>query len=45
MVAVRLILSIDVVAFIIAIYLTGADKSWLFFLLFLRAAVIFLSPF
>jgi signal transduction histidine kinase len=31
-------LSVDVAAFIIAIYLTGADKSWLFILLFIRAA-------
>src|SRR5436853_5710399 len=28
-------LSVDVVAFLLAIYLTGADKSWLFFLLFI----------
>ena len=33
-----LFLSIDVFAFIFAIYLTGADKSWLFFLLFIRTA-------
>jgi signal transduction histidine kinase len=31
-------LSLDVVVFVVAIYLTGADKSWLFFLLFIRAA-------
>jgi len=31
-------LSIDVAAFLFAIYLTGADKSWLFFLLFIRPA-------
>jgi len=31
-------LSIDVVAFIVAIYLTGAEKSWLFYLLFIRTA-------
>ena len=31
-------LSLDVVVFVLAIYLTGADKSWLFFLLFIRAA-------
>jgi signal transduction histidine kinase len=31
-------LSIDVVAFVLAIYLTGADQSWLFFLLFIRTA-------
>jgi signal transduction histidine kinase len=31
-------LSIDVLAFLFAIYLTGADKSWLFFLLFIRTA-------
>jgi signal transduction histidine kinase len=31
-------LSIDVVAFLLAIYLTGADQSWLFFLLFIRTA-------
>jgi signal transduction histidine kinase len=31
-------LSIDVVAFILVIYFTGADKSWLFFLLFIRTA-------
>ncbi|HXI26790.1 MAG TPA: ATP-binding protein [Vicinamibacterales bacterium] len=31
-------LSIDVAAFLFAIYLTGADKSWLFFLLFIRTA-------
>jgi signal transduction histidine kinase len=33
-----LFLSVDVVAFVLAIYLTGADKSWLFFLLFIRPA-------
>ena len=33
-----LFLSLDVFAFIAAIYLTGADKSWLFFLLFIRTA-------
>jgi len=32
-----LFLSLDVVVFIVVIYLTGADKSWLFFLLFIRA--------
>ena len=31
-------LSIDVAAFLLAIYLTGADQSWLFFLLFIRTA-------
>jgi len=31
-------LSIDVFAFIVAIYLTGADRSWLFYLLFIRTA-------
>ena len=31
-------LSIDVIAFVLAIYLTGADQSWLFFLLFIRTA-------
>ena len=31
-------LSVDVVAFVIAIYLTGANQSWLFFLLFVRTA-------
>jgi signal transduction histidine kinase len=31
-------LSIDVIAFLLAIYLTGADQSWLFFLLFIRTA-------
>jgi signal transduction histidine kinase len=31
-------LSVDVAAFLLAIYLTGADKSWLFFLLFIRTA-------
>jgi signal transduction histidine kinase len=31
-------LSIDIVAFAVAIYLTGADKSWLFYLLFIRTA-------
>jgi signal transduction histidine kinase len=33
-----LFLSLDVVVFVLAIYLTGADKSWLFLLLFIRAA-------
>ena len=33
-----LFLSLDVFAFIFAIYFTGADKSWLFFLLFIRTA-------
>ena len=33
-----LFLSLDVVVFVLAIYLTGADQSWLFFLLFIRAA-------
>ena len=32
-----LFLSLDVVIFVLAIYLTGADQSWLFFLLFIRA--------
>ena len=32
-----LFLSLDVVIFVVAIYLTGADQSWLFFLLFIRA--------
>jgi len=31
-------LMIDVAFFILAIYYTGADKSWLFFLLFIRTA-------
>ena len=31
-------LAIDVVAFLLAIYLTGANQSWLFFLLFIRTA-------
>lgn len=31
-------LSIDVIAFLVATYLTGADQSWLFFLLFIRTA-------
>src|SRR5205085_256393 len=31
-------LSVDIVAFVVAIYLTGADKSWLFYLLFIRTA-------
>ena len=31
-------LSLDVVVLIIAIYLTGAEKSWLFILLFIRTA-------
>jgi signal transduction histidine kinase/ActR/RegA family two-component response regulator len=34
----NLFLALDVVGFIVAIYLTGADKSWLFFLLFIRVA-------
>jgi signal transduction histidine kinase len=34
----NLFLGLDIVAFVIAIYLTGADKSWLFFLLFIRVA-------
>jgi signal transduction histidine kinase len=33
-----LFLSVDVVVFVIAIYLTGADRSWLFLLLFVRPA-------
>ena len=33
-----LFLGVDVVAFVLAIYLTGADRSWLFLLLFIRAA-------
>jgi len=33
-----LFLAVDVVFFTLAIYLTGADKSWLFLLLFIRAA-------
>jgi len=33
-----LFLSVDIVAFAVAIYLTGADKSWLFYLLFIRTA-------
>jgi signal transduction histidine kinase len=33
-----LFLAVDVVAFVLVIYLTGADKSWLFFLLFIRPA-------
>jgi hypothetical protein len=33
-----LFLFVNVVAFVLAIYLTGADKSWLFFLLFIRPA-------
>jgi signal transduction histidine kinase/ActR/RegA family two-component response regulator len=33
-----LFLALDVGAFIVAIYLTGADQSWLFVLLFVRAA-------
>jgi signal transduction histidine kinase len=33
-----LFLAIDVFAFVFAIYMTGADKSWLFFLLFIRTA-------
>jgi signal transduction histidine kinase len=31
-------LSLDVVVWVIAIYLTGGDRSWLFFLLFIRTA-------
>ena len=31
-------LAVDVLVFIIAIYLTGGDRSWLFFLLFIRTA-------
>ena len=33
-----LFLAVDVAAFALAIYLTGADKSWLFLLLLIRAA-------
>jgi signal transduction histidine kinase/ActR/RegA family two-component response regulator len=33
-----LFLALDVFAFVFAIYMTGADKSWLFFLLFIRTA-------
>ena len=33
-----LFLSLDLFVFVIAIYLTGGEKSWLFFLLFIRAA-------
>jgi signal transduction histidine kinase/ActR/RegA family two-component response regulator len=33
-----LFLVLDVVLFVVAIYLTGADKSWLIFLLLIRAA-------
>ena len=33
-----LFLALDIAAFVVAIYLTGADKSWLFLLLFVRAA-------
>jgi signal transduction histidine kinase len=33
-----LFLSLDVVVWVIAIYLTGGETSWLFFLLFIRAA-------
>ena len=33
-----LFLALDVVVWVVAIYLTGADRSWLFFLLFIRAA-------
>jgi signal transduction histidine kinase len=33
-----LFLALDVVVWVIAIYLTGAEKSWLFVLLFIRAA-------
>ena len=31
-------LAVDVLVFILAIYLTGGDRSWLFFLLFIRTA-------
>src|SRR5262245_3021712 len=31
-------LSLDIVAFVVAIYLTGGEKSWLFYLLFIRTA-------
>ena len=31
-------LSIDVLVFVLGIYLTGGDRSWLFFLLFIRVA-------
>jgi signal transduction histidine kinase/CheY-like chemotaxis protein len=33
-----LFLGLDIAAFVAAVYLTGADKSWLFLLLFVRAA-------
>ena len=33
-----LFLAVDVLIFIVAIYLTGGDRSWLFILLFIRAA-------
>jgi signal transduction histidine kinase len=33
-----LFLSLDLVIFVVAIYLTGGEQSWLFFLLFIRAA-------
>jgi signal transduction histidine kinase/CheY-like chemotaxis protein len=33
-----LFLGVDIVAFVWAIYLTGGDQSWLFFLLFIRVA-------
>ena len=33
-----LFLGLDLVVWVIAIYLTGGEKSWLFFLLFIRAA-------
>ena len=33
-----LFLAIDVLAFVWALYLTGGDQSWLFFLLFIRVA-------
>jgi signal transduction histidine kinase/CheY-like chemotaxis protein len=33
-----LFLALDIAAFALAIYLTGADQSWLFLLLFVRAA-------
>jgi len=31
-------LAVDIIFFVLAIYLTGADRSWLFFLLFIRTA-------
>jgi len=33
-----LFLALDLVVFTLAIYMTGADRSWLFFLLFIRVA-------